>query len=741
MLSKTDFNNGNIDIYLLNNLEKYGSECLLNLLIEYEENIIYEDLLNICLRYFKIYYIENIFSKEDIFSELFNLILKNKKISANLFPLDNNEFINMYFLNLYDSSISYNQKIILYNFILDLHNVENLELKTIKNSFLGIIFLDNIDYLDIHSYLKKIFLNKKIRILIFEKIYQELTNIKKDNNSFQIVDAIKSLDDSKLDSFINHLKIFDNILQVFLIFWEKGINQNRLKEISEEYYNIELAKTWQQNNENKDYTFLTHCFYLIHFILNNIFKSINEFNMELNKAINELSDYLPFLEINVDIINKRKDKLSLWKKNFNEISLVDDKKDKFFKYSNEWLYIKEKVSEELVENIIDYNIINLKNNCRNSQVELFLKMNQFNINPHIKKKIINLLFHDFIDKDKYITNHDKFILELVKYYIQMEEELEFYDKFFPRYQIICLFNYFLRNKESYNYYKYELQTIDEKSTRFLFLILNDCHFFFEELLTNIKKLKKHEAKLNEEDLLKPAELVQVTSIIKNYLAYSYEYLILIDFLSNEKMEYFIKKEITDKLAIFLDYVLSEFAGKKTAEINIKSPEKYNFKPINILSLLANIYINLGYNGEIIKALSNDRLYEETNFNKMISVLIKKDVYGSNTWYKTGLLYSIRDKIKNYNETNIDYDSYDPPIELCDPLMTTLIEEPIKLPDSDIIMDKNIIIKHLLSNETNPFNRSKLTPSMLLEYNKKPEIIEEIKQLKQKIILWKKNLKI
>jgi len=741
MLSDTDLNNGNIDIYLLNNLEKYGSECLLNLLIKYKNDSIYENLLNICIRYFKVYYIENIYSKEDIFSELFELILKNKKICSDLFPIDNNEFINMYFLNLYDISISCNQKIILYNFILDLHNIENLEIKTIKNSFLGIIFLDDIDYLEIHSYLKKIFLNKKIRVLIFEKIYQELTNIKKDNNSFQIIDTIKSLDDSKLDSFINHLKIFDNILQIFLIFWEKGINQNRLKEISEEYYNIELAKTWQQTNENYDYTFLTHCFYLIHFILNNIFKSINEFNMELNKAINELSDYLPFLEIDVDIINKRKEKLSLWKKNFNEISLVDDKKEKFFKYSNEWLYIKEKVSEELVENIIDYNIINLKNNCRNSQVELFLKMSQFSINPHIKKKIINLLFHDFIDKDKYITNHEKIILELVKYYIQMEEELEFYDKFFPRYQIICLFNYFLRNKESYNYYKYELHTIDEKSTRFLFLILNDCQFFFEELLTNIKKLKKHEAELNKDDLLKPAELVQVTSIIKNYLAYSYEYLILIDFLSNEKMEYFIKKEITDKLAIFLDYVLSEFAGKKTSDLHIKSPEKYNFKPINILSLLANIYINLGYNGEIIKALSSDRLYEETNFNKMISILIKKDVYGSNTWYKTGLLYSIRDKIKNYNETNIDYDSYDPPIELCDPLMTTLIEEPVKLPDSDIIMDKNIIIKHLLSNETNPFNRSKLTPSMLMEYNKKPEIIEEIKQLKQKIILWKKNLKI
>ena len=85
--------------------------------------------------------------------------------------------------------------------------------------------------------------------------------------------------------------------------------------------------------------------------------------------------------------------------------------------------------------------------------------------------------------------------------------------------------------------------------------------------------------------------------------------------------------------------------------------------------------------------------------------------------------------------------YDPPEELCDPLLTTLIKEPVKIPTSDIFMDKSVIIKHLLSDESDPFNRKKLTIQMLEEYNNSSAIKEENLNLKNKINEWKDNLKI
>lgn len=47
----------------------------------------------------------------------------------------------------------------------------------------------------------------------------------------------------------------------------------------------------------------------------------------------------------------------------------------------------------------------------------------------------------------------------------------------------------------------------------------------------------------------------------------------------------------------------------------------------------------------------------------------------------------------------------------DPLMDTLMEEPVLLP-SGKVMDRSVIIRHLLNSATDPFNRQPLTEEML-----------------------------
>lgn len=47
----------------------------------------------------------------------------------------------------------------------------------------------------------------------------------------------------------------------------------------------------------------------------------------------------------------------------------------------------------------------------------------------------------------------------------------------------------------------------------------------------------------------------------------------------------------------------------------------------------------------------------------------------------------------------------------DPLMDTLMIDPVRLP-SGTIMDRSIILRHLLNSPTDPFNRQTLTESML-----------------------------
>ncbi|KMQ93129.1 ubiquitin conjugation factor e4 b [Lasius niger] len=62
-------------------------------------------------------------------------------------------------------------------------------------------------------------------------------------------------------------------------------------------------------------------------------------------------------------------------------------------------------------------------------------------------------------------------------------------------------------------------------------------------------------------------------------------------------------------------------------------------------------------------------------------------------------------------------------------MDTLMEDPVKLP-SGIVMDKAVIIRHLLNSATDPFSRQPLSEDMLTP----------MLDLKERISVWKQQKK-
>lgn len=56
---------------------------------------------------------------------------------------------------------------------------------------------------------------------------------------------------------------------------------------------------------------------------------------------------------------------------------------------------------------------------------------------------------------------------------------------------------------------------------------------------------------------------------------------------------------------------------------------------------------------------------------------------------------------------LDADLGDIPDEFADPIMATLMLDPVKLPTSGQVMDRSHIRAHLLSNPRDPFNRNPL----------------------------------
>lgn len=58
-----------------------------------------------------------------------------------------------------------------------------------------------------------------------------------------------------------------------------------------------------------------------------------------------------------------------------------------------------------------------------------------------------------------------------------------------------------------------------------------------------------------------------------------------------------------------------------------------------------------------------------------------------------------------------------------------MDDPVRLPSSNNVLDRNTIEKHLLSDPTDPFNRTKLTKEMLIPCDDLREKIEDYKKRK------------
>ena len=76
------------------------------------------------------------------------------------------------------------------------------------------------------------------------------------------------------------------------------------------------------------------------------------------------------------------------------------------------------------------------------------------------------------------------------------------------------------------------------------------------------------------------------------------------------------------------------------------------------------------------------------------------------------------------EIKEEADLGDAPDEFLDPIQYTLMRDPVLLPGSGTIIDRPTIQRHLLSDPTDPFNRSKLSEDMLEPANELRGRIEE-----------------
>ncbi len=190
---------------------------------------------------------------------------------------------------------------------------------------------------------------------------------------------------------------------------------------------------------------------------------------------------------------------------------------------------------------------------------------------------------------------------------------------------------------------------------------------------------------------------------------------------------FLNYKLGERLANLLNYSLDVFTSQRGLKLKIKNMKEYGFDPKFILISLVSTYISFLEFPEFLELVAKDeRSYKLANFEKVKAIYSRGKI---NLDYETyekfeKLIFRLKDIEEELKKSAINYD--DAPEEYFDPLTTLLMDDPVLLPSSRMILDRNTIETHLLSDQTDPFNRSILTKEMLIPQF---ELQESIKRYK------------
>jgi len=195
-------------------------------------------------------------------------------------------------------------------------------------------------------------------------------------------------------------------------------------------------------------------------------------------------------------------------------------------------------------------------------------------------------------------------------------------------------------------------------------------------------------------------------------------------------EAFTMPEIVTRLADMLDYNLDLLVGPRSSELNVKNKEEYKFVPKLLINDFVEIFLNLGDSENFIEAVAKDaRSYKPANFKKATEIL-KRHSYRSQEEFAKWEALQNKFRVAKELDDQAEEDLGDIPDEFLDPLMYTLMEDPVILPMSRQTVDRSTIRSHLLSDPKDPFNRQ----PMSIE-----DVVEDV-EMKAKIAAFKAERK-
>jgi ubiquitin conjugation factor E4 B len=360
-------------------------------------------------------------------------------------------------------------------------------------------------------------------------------------------------------------------------------------------------------------------------------------------------------------------------------------------------------------------------------------------NPHLKSSIIELLFlatdHEALGLESITSINPILMPSLMDFYVAAEYtgfSSQFYDKFNIRFYISRIFQYLWRKSSCHKARVKELAS-DEIFVRFVNYLIGDVGYLLGEALgklAEIHTLQQELAATNssltpEEREEKSRNLASMERMCTGYMDLTVENLTLFSTVSSEIATPFMRAEIIDRLVAMLNFNLAELVGPKCSSLKVANPSKYNFNPRQLLGLLFDIYTHLARKEFAIAVAKDSRSYKRAIMEKHLSIIRASRLRSEPECEKYSRFIQATEK---FFQTGLEKDKEmgEIPDEFLDPLMATLMEDPVILPTSNVTVDRSTIVTHLLNNEVDPFNRMPLKIEQVISNDELRQQIQEFK---------------
>lgn len=383
----------------------------------------------------------------------------------------------------------------------------------------------------------------------------------------------------------------------------------------------------------------------------------------------------------------------------------------------------------------------------------FLRNSEYIKNPALKQKLVTLLssgiypvYHrtkgilgEALTSDKFAT--DNLLHSLMKYYIEIEQGLYYTERYGVRYEIFQIFKCIWTNPV----YKQRLESESKVNTdffiRYVNLLLNDTTYLLDECLGKLPKIHDLQSALSlenqgsltdEEKKEKAEELDKLEGQTTSYMQLANETIAMMKVFTETLSEAFTMPEVVQRLADMLDYNLDTLVGDKSRDLKVADPGKYHFHPKQLLAQITDIYINLGKRKRFIEAVAKDgRSYKPENFDNASRIL---DRWSLKSKDELAAWHNLAANVRRAKEIDdqAEEDLGEIPDEFSDPIMGSLMEDPVILPMSRNTVDRSTIRAHLLSSPLDPFNRQPLKIEDVIPDTELLKRIQEWKEERKRV---------